>query len=204
MEPDRKAGRLQREKEGCAIRSGKRKDLSTKDIVYTGMFVVLITICSWISIPASVPMQTFAVFMTVLVLGGKNGTLAVIVYILLGTAGAPVFAGFTAGFGVVLGSAGGYLVGFILTALIMWAMETSGRKRPWIRILSMIFGLLACYTVGTGWFMAVYQKNNGAISLMTALGWCVFPFVIPDLVKIGMAYAVSSLVTKQLRLIGQG
>ena len=173
---------------------------STRDIVYTGMFVVLIAICSWISIPTSVPftLQTFAVFMAVLVLGGKRGTLAVIVYLILGAAGVPVFAGFTGGFGILAGSTGGYLFGFILTAVIMWLMEPAGRSRPWIRILSMLIGLLACYTVGTIWFMAVYGRNTGSISLMTALGWCVFPFIIPDLIKIGLAYTISPMLRKAI------
>ena len=176
------------------------KAFSTRDIVYTGMFVVLIAICSWISIPTAVPftLQTFAVFMAVLVLGGKKGTLAVIVYLILGAAGMPVFSHFTGGFGILAGSTGGYLFGFVLTAVIMWVMEPIGRGKPWIRILSMLIGLAACYTVGTIWFMAVYGRSTGPISVMTALGWCVFPFVIPDLIKIGLAYTLSPVLRKAI------
>ena len=43
-------------------------------------------------------------------------------------------------------------------------------------------GLLVCYAFGTVWFMAVYARDTGPISLTTALGWCVIPFIIPDLV----------------------
>ena len=69
----------------------------TYDMVYIAVFAVLMAICSWISIPATVPftLQTFAVFLAVCVLGGKRGTIAVVVYILLGAIGIPVFAGFT-------------------------------------------------------------------------------------------------------------
>ena len=75
--------------------------LKTIDIVYIGIFAVLIAICSWISIPTTVPftLQTFGVFMAVSILGGMRGTLAVLVYILLGAVGMPVFAGFTGGAG---------------------------------------------------------------------------------------------------------
>ena len=67
----------------------------TYDMVYIAVFAVLIAICSWISIPMTVPftLQTFAVFLAVGVLGGKRGSLAVLIYILLGAVGIPVFAG---------------------------------------------------------------------------------------------------------------
>ena len=79
---------------GQIITAGKSK---TYDIVYIGVFAVLIAICSWISIPTVVPftLQTFAVFLTVSVLGGKRGSLTVLVYVLLGAIGIPVFANFT-------------------------------------------------------------------------------------------------------------
>ena len=96
--------------------------LKTKDIVFIGIFAALMAICSWISIPTTVPftLQTFAVFMAVGVLGGKRGTLSVLVYILLGAIGVPVFAGFAGGLGILTGSTGGYILGFLFSALIMW------------------------------------------------------------------------------------
>ena len=84
-------------------------------MVYIAVFAVLIAICSWISIPTTVPftLQTFAVFLAVGVLGGKRGSLSVLIYILLGAVGIPVFAGFSGGFGILLGQTGGYIVGFL-------------------------------------------------------------------------------------------
>ena len=81
----------------------------TYDMAYIAIFAVLIAICSWISIPMTVPftLQTFGVFMAVGVLGGKRGSLAVLVYILLGAIGVPVFAGFSGGFGILLNNTGG-------------------------------------------------------------------------------------------------
>ena len=96
----------------------------TYDLAYIAIFAVLIAICSWISIPATVPftLQTFAVFMAVGLLGGKRGTIAVLTYVLLGAIGVPVFAGFSGGVGALLGNSGGYIVGFIFSALVMWAI----------------------------------------------------------------------------------
>lgn len=165
----------------------------TYDMVYIGIFTVLIAICSWISIPAAVPftLQTFGVFMAVEVLGGKRGTMAVLVYILMGAVGIPVFAGFQGGIGVIFNTTGGYIVGFLCSALIMWAAESLFGKKTLVRLLSMAAGLIACYVLGTIWFMVVYGRTTGAVGLMTVLGWCVIPFIIPDLVKIGLAYFIS-------------
>ena len=82
----------------------------TYDMVYIAVFAVVMAICSWISIPATVPftLQTFGVFLAVGVLGGKRGTLSILVYILLGAVGVPVFAGFSGGIGSLFGNAGGY------------------------------------------------------------------------------------------------
>ena len=165
----------------------------TYDMVYIGIFTVLIAVCSWISIPAAVPftLQTFGVFMAVEVLGGKRGTMAVLVYILMGAVGIPVFAGFQGGIGVIFNTTGGYIVGFLCSALIMWAAESLFGKKPLVRLLSMAAGLIACYVLGTIWFMVIYGRTTGAVGLMTVLGWCVIPFIIPDLVKIGLAYFIS-------------
>ena len=83
--------------------------MKTLDMAYIGLFAVVIAICSWISIPTVVPftLQTFAVFLAVAVLGGKRGTLSVIVYVLLGAVGLPVFSGFKGGIGVLLNTTGG-------------------------------------------------------------------------------------------------
>lgn len=164
----------------------------TRDMVYIAIFAVLIAICSWISIPTTVPftLQTFAVFLAVGVLGGKRGTLSILIYLLLGAIGVPVFAGFTGGIGIVLGTTGGYIIGFLFSGLIMWAMEQLLGKKTWVLAFSMVLGLLVCYAFGTAWFMVVYAKQAGAVGLLTALGWCVFPFIIPDIIKIVLALVI--------------
>lgn len=167
----------------------EKKKLKPLDLAYMGMFVALMALCSWISIPTAVPftLQTFAVFMTVAVLGVFRGTAAVLGYILLGMAGVPVFAGFSGGYGVIMGLTGGYIVGFIFTALITGGiMKAFGKKIP-VMIIAMLLGLAACYAFGTAWFIYAYNKDNGAIGVMAALSMCVFPYIIPDCCKIGLA-----------------
>ena len=173
------------------------KKLTVRDMAYIAMFAVVMAVCSWISVPYVVPftMQTFAVFLAVGVLGGKRGTLAVLVYILLGCVGIPVFSGFTGGVGILMGSTGGYIVGFLVSALLMWAMEALFGSKKWVLPVSMVVGLIACYAFGTAWFMVVYTSSKGAITLGAVLGMCVIPYIIPDAVKI----AVALLLTKALK-----
>lgn len=180
---------------------GKKK-LRTVDLAYMALFAALMAICSWISIPAAVPftLQTFGVFLAVSVLGGRRGTLAVAVYLLMGLIGLPVFAGFQGGIGCLMGSTGGYIIGFLLSAMVMWAMERLPGNRGWILTLSMVAGLIVCYAFGTAWFMVIYMKKTGPIGLMTALGWCVFPFVIPDLIKIALARVIGRRLAAAIRL----
>lgn len=175
----------------------------TADMAYIAIFAIVIAVCSWISIPTMVPftLQTFGVFLAIGILGGKRGTMAVLVYMLLGAIGIPVFSGFSAGIGYILGGTGGYILGFILSALVMWAMENLLGKATWVYVLSMVLGLLVCYAFGTIWFMVVYAKNSGAIGVWTALTWCVFPYVIPDILKIILALSASKRLARIIRIV---
>lgn len=173
------------------------KRTKTLDMVQIALGTVLIIICAWISIPLTVPftLQTFAIFAVAGLLGGKKGTLAVLVYILLGAVGLPVFAGFKSGIGVLASSTGGYIIGFLLSPMVMWAAEKLKYRNTLTLVLSMAAGLILCYAFGTLWFVTVYTGNTGEISFQAALMMCVVPFIIPDLVKIFLAV----LVTKRMK-----
>ena len=175
--------------------------MKTKDIAQIAIFIAVLTICSWITIPMTVPftLQTFGVFLACLLLGGKKGTITVCLYVLMGTIGIPVFSGFTGGLGIVLGTTGGYIIGFIFTAIIMWLFERFLPSNPTFKILSMLVGLITCYLIGTIWFMVVYASSTGEIGLITTLTWCVFPFIIPDLLKIVLAYLLSIRLKKVVK-----
>lgn len=166
-----------------------RSALNVQDITLIGLFTAVMAVCSWISIPATVPftLQTFAVFLTCGLLGGRRGTLTVLVYLLLGAIGLPVFSGFTGGIGHLAGPTGGYIIGFIFSALVMWLAEKLAGKSTAVLAASMAAGLIVCYAFGTAWFMIVYTKTTEPVGLMAALGWCVFPYIIPDAVKIAIA-----------------
>lgn len=184
------------------------------DMILIGLFAALIAVCAQIQIPAAVPftLQTFAIFLAVGLLGGKRGTVSVVIYILLGMVGLPVFAGFKGGIAALLGTTGGYIIGFIFSALLMWAMEkpvssllgketgADSKKNIFRKMagpaISMILGLIVCYIFGTAWFVIVYTNTKEPIGIMTALGWCVFPFIIPDLIKIALALVLTLRLRK--------
>ena len=154
-------------------------------------------LCSWLSVPSVVPftMQTFAVFSALLLLGGKRGFLAVGLYILLGAFGLPVFSGFRGGLGALLGPTGGYILGFLLTALLYWILE--GRLHS---LIPLILGLLLCYLFGTLWFVYVYAADGKEIGFGAALGLCVLPYLIPDAIKLLLAFVLARRVKKAVRL----
>ena len=180
----------------------KTKGFQAIDLAYVAVCAALMAVCSWISIPATVPftLQTFAVFCSLGLLGGRRGTAAILVYLLLGALGVPVFAGFSGGIGILFGTTGGYLLGFILMGLVYWLGERLSMDSRNIRIISMILGLLLCYAFGTAWFMFVYARQTGAIALGTALAWCVIPFLLPDLVKLALALLLSGRLRRALHL----
>jgi biotin transport system substrate-specific component len=181
-----------------------RRRLSTAELTHIAVCAALMAICSWISI--SIPplppftLQTFAVFLILLLLGGRRGLYAVLTHLLLGAVGLPVFSHFNGGAGVLLGTTGGYLLGFALTAALYWAAEGFYSRAPMLRLAALVAGLAVCYAFGTAWFMLVYARQSGAVGLGTALGWCVLPFLIPDAVKLALAWALAETLKRHVRL----
>ena len=169
------------------------------NLTMTALFAVIICVCSMLSIPAAVPftLQTFAVFLALFMLGGKYGTLSIAVYILLGVTGLPVFHNFTGGIGILMGNTGGYISGFLLCGIIYLLMTKLINKNPFFKLIAAFIGLVLCYSVGTLWF--VFTASQGA-GFGTALLTCVVPFIIPDTVKILLAYFVSQRLSKITRL----
>ncbi len=178
-----------------------RKLSITKNLTYTALMAVLIVLCSWITVPAPVPftLQTFGVFCAVGLLGGELGAAAVLLYLLMGVVGLPVFSGFSSGVGHLLGPTGGYIIGFLFSALVYGLVTRLFGEKTLAAVIGMALGLLVCYAFGTAWFVYVYSRRVAAIGLMQALGMCVFPFLIPDGVKIACAVLLVSRLRRRIR-----
>ena len=161
--------------------------LDIREITYIALGTALICVCAWLSIPLSVPvpMQSFAVCLLAALLGLRGGMWCVLLYILLGAVGLPVFSLFRGGLGVLLGAGGGYIFGFLLTAAVVghWA-EKHGRTMHAL-ILSMALGIILCYVSGTLWYALVYTQGERGMGMILAL--CVLPYIVPDGIKIFLA-----------------
>ena len=176
----------------------KKPLITTRDLVMIAFMAAILCVCSWITIPFTIPctMQTFGVFCSVLLLGGFQGTLSIILYLLLGIIGLPVFSGFQAGIGHVLGPTGGYMVGFLLTGLAFILMKPLIDKNRRFRYLALIIGLVACYLFGSLWFWVVYTSKGQTMGLWKILTICVLPYIIPDLLKMALAVFVCDRVRR--------
>lgn len=168
----------------------------SRDIALMGMLLGIMVISTWISIPMTVPftLQTFAIFLTILLMGTWRGFFVVLAYIVLGLIGLPVFSGFKSGFAAIAGPTGGYILGFLLTAIVTGKLLEFLPDKKIYRYLSMFIGLVVCYSFGTFWFVNMYTKS--AMNFSRALSLCVIPFIIPDVLKILLADYIAKLLKK--------
>lgn len=171
-----------------------------KDISLIALFSAIIVICSLITIPSAIPftLQTFAIFLCLNILGAKKGIISILVYIFLGVVGLPVFSGFNGGVGALLNVTGGYIIGFIFSALTYWLITSIFNKKPrkTIKLFASFMGLVVCYIFGTLWYILLFIKNGDTISFTSALTICVLPFIIPDIFKILLSVTLSEKVKK--------
>lgn len=169
--------------------------MNIKDMTKISLFTAITVVCSQISLQiGTIPftLQTFAVFLGAAVLGFKKGVLSTLVYILLGVVGLPVFSGFRGGIGVLFGTTGGYIWGFLISAAVIGFMTEKFGKSLLVTIGSMILGLILCYAVGSLQYMLLYTK--GPISFGAVVATCVMPFIPIDAVKIFLAALISTKI----------
>lgn len=161
--------------------------------------VALLCVCSMVTVPfLTVPLtlQSFALFVTLGLLGAREGGVAILVYLLLGAVGLPVFSGFTGGLGILFGHTGGFLFGFLL-AVPVYALFTSLRRDSRLfSALGMAGGLLVSYLSGSLWYYFLFAKGTSysAVLLLTVL-----PFLLPDAIKLSLALLISERMRKHLQ-----
>ena len=170
---------------------------ATRSLVLCALMAALTAICSQIQIPlpmVPINLALFAVHLSGALLGWKYGALSMVVYALLGVIGVPVFAGFGSGPAVLFGKTGGYAIGYILTALLTALLTKALGRKFWSLCVEMVVGCAACCVLGTIWFMIL----TGA-DLVSALGWCVLPYLPGDAVKIVLAAVLTMQLDKRLK-----
>lgn len=168
--------------------------MKTKEIGYGGFSIAFMALCSWISIPFSIPftLQTFGIFFICFLFGGKRGALFTFAYILTGIIGFPVFSGFRGGISTLMDLTGGYILGLFWSAILLWLTERFWKDNcKWFLVFSVL-GLCLCYFFGTLWFLYLNIQSHNVFSIGSVLLMCVFPFIVPDLIKIVFAYVLAN------------
>jgi biotin transport system substrate-specific component len=164
-----------------------------KMTVYASLFVALIAVGAFIAIPIGpvpIVLQNLFVLLAGLLLGPVWGLACVAVYLIIGLAGLPVFAGGTSGLGKLFGPTGGYLLGYLPCVFITASVSKGLGKKPAFDILAMVLGSLIVYAIGVPWIKAVM-----GISLEKALMIGMVPFLIGDALKI----VAAAFLAKSLR-----
>ena len=154
----------------------------TQVLTRSALFIAVTAVCSWISIPipgTSVPINlaTFAVILAGLMLGSRDGAIAMLVFLALGA--------------IVFGPTGGFLIGYIALAFFagLAAKESEHPVRNYI--LFTVIGEVVLYALGSAWF--IFQAGS---NIQTALMACVVPFLPGDAVKMVLAYLVAGRLKK--------
>lgn len=169
-----------------------------KDIAIISVAAAMICVVSPVSIPIGdipISLATFIIYLIAAIIGPKKGTISVLVYILVGIIGIPVFSNYRAGISVIVGVTGGYIVGYIPLALLTGIFTYKFKNKIWMYPIGMILGTIVCYFIGTVWYM--FNTNNNLISSLLV---CVVPFLLFDLIKIVLSSVLAYLINKKLSL----
>lgn len=165
-----------------------KKKISARELVLVALFAALLAALSQLSIPlpSGVPltMQTFAVALCGFTLGAKRAPQAVLVYLLMGAVGLPVFAGLMGGAGVLVGVTGGFLWGFLAMAALC------GTRKPAFAAA----GLAVCHALGVLQFNLVTQTPPAAAFALVSA-----PYLIKDAISVTAAYFASAAVRRGLQ-----
>ena len=172
------------------------KKLTTYQMAVTALMAAVMSVLGPLTVPiGAVPISlaNFVICLTAWLLGPKFGTLSVAVYLCIGLIGVPVFSGYGAGLAKIAGPTGGYLVGYLLLALIGGLFIEKSNGNPVVSGIGLVLGDAACYVLGTAWFVFQMQCELGY-----ALSVCVYPFIALDLAKIVVSCVVGALLRKRL------
>lgn len=170
--------------------------MKTKNITKSSLFAAVISICSVISLNIGaipVTLGIFAVLLAAIATGKQCAAVSTAVYILIGAAGLPVFSGFRGGFGVLLGAGGGYILSYIFVALIVGAVSDKTQKTVPLFIAS-VAALGVCYLFGTVQYSFVSGVNPSKVLFV-----CVYPFILPDIVKCTFAIMLGKKIRKLIK-----
>jgi biotin transport system substrate-specific component len=174
--------------------------MKTKNLVMTALFAAVLCVAAPFTLPIGpIPLSlaTLVIYVAASVLDWKLATLALLVYILLGAVGLPVFSNMTGGFQKIAGVTGGFIVGYLPCAMAVGLMIKGLRARRWSYPVAMLLGTALLYACGTAWF-TVAAHTTVSKAVMT----CVVPFLPGDAIKIVVASALAPMLRARLGRVG--
>lgn len=172
------------------------KNTKINELLYIAMTTALIMLCGLISVPfgaISLTLQLFGIYFALFFLGGRRATACVLLYLIIGSIGLPVFSGFRGGVSMLFSATGGYLFGFLFSSLLFWFLEVVIGKNNLARLTSSVASLLLLYAIGSAWYSVIYL--GGIENILAAILSTVLPFMMLDAVKIILAYIVSQRIS---------
>lgn len=170
--------------------------MAVRKITSIGLMTAFLCIISPWAIhigPVPVTFATFGVFIVGAVLGAKYATLSVLIYLLLGAVGVPVFSGFSGGLQRIVGVTGGFLVGYVPCVFVIGILISRAKNKFLRYFVAMFIGNVILYAIGTLWYMICSGNLVSA-----ALGVCIIPFVPGDFVKIIAASVLGYELNRRL------
>ena len=179
------------------MKTETQNDSNLKPLVFSALFAALTAAVSPFKIPlgftpVSITLQTLVVLMSGAMLGPYYGALAMILYVVVGVLGLPVFAGGGSGIGAILGPTGGYLISYFIAAFAIGKVVQMRKEPKYIDYaIAMVSGTLIIYLLGAGWAMVVLPELTLAAVL---IGW-VLPFIIGDTIKLLAAAYIAKTVS---------
>jgi biotin transport system substrate-specific component len=161
--------------------------MNTRVLTKIAICVALLSVSAYISIPlpftaAMLTALTVVVNLVAFILTPKQAFLTLAVYILLGAAGMPVFVGGTAGFGKLIGPTGGFILGFLLSAPLISLLKGKVPDFKRYMFIAVFVGMPVIYLCGS---ISMCLVQN--LDIFSTLVVAVFPFIIGDIVKSGIA-----------------
>ena len=177
-------------------KTAEKTSSNLKPLVFAALFAALTAAVSPLKIPLGftpvpITLQTLVVLMSGAMLGPTYGALAMILYVVVGILGLPVFAGGGSGIGAILGPTGGYLISYFIAAFAIGKTLQLRKQPKYIDyVFAMVVGTVIIYLLGAGWALVVVP---GLTLLAVLTGW-VLPFIIGDTIKLLIAAYIAKAV----------
>ncbi len=176
------------------------KKMSVKEMCLSALMAAVLCVASPFSIPVGpIPLSlaTLVIYLTAYVLGWKLGAVSVLIYLLVGILGVPVFSAGRSGIGIIAGPTGGYLIGYLLRVIITGLWVQKNARKILASILVMVAATAVLYTLGTIW-LAV----SAHMTAKAAIAAGVLPFLVGDAIKILIAAFLGSALQSRLKSAG--